>query len=229
VTEVDWTKQFSEEIRLTSKGDAPFQWLIGGFYSNYTYTQFQYNSGSQINTLFGTPNLFTLFLTNNLKQVAAFGEASYKVTDQLKATVGLRRYSYSQNNDTTLSGALAPTLNPETTITSADNSGLNPKFTLSSDFNPDLMVYGTVAKGFRPGNGNQPIPVSGPISCLPDLMAIGRTEAPSQYNPDSLWSYDAIRSPRVDQFCDLLRTLVESATDCQLGMWLFIHRQRWHR
>ena len=120
----------------------------------------------------------------------AFGEVSYKVTDQLKATVGLRRYSYSQNNATTESGALAPTLNPETTITSAQNSGLNPKFTLSYDFNPDLMAYGTVAKGFRPGNGNQPIPLSGPISCLPDLMAIGRTQFPSQYNPDSLWSYE---------------------------------------
>lgn len=190
VLEVDDTRQFSEEIRLTSSGATRFKWLVGGFYSDYRYHQLQSYAGDGIVGIFGTPNLVLLLDDDHLTQRALFGEASYNLTSQFKATVGLRRYSYSQDGGITLSGAIAPTLYPTTTPVRASNSGVNPKFTLSYDVIRDFMVYGTVAKGFRPGNGNTPVPVTGPDSCLGNLAAIGKTSAPSQYDPDTVWSYE---------------------------------------
>jgi outer membrane receptor protein involved in Fe transport len=60
----------------------------------------------------------------------------------------------------------------------ASNSGVNPKVTLSYEQNHDLTVYGTVARGFRPGGINQQIPAS--ICSL-------TTET---YGPDSTWNYE---------------------------------------
>jgi iron complex outermembrane recepter protein len=188
VTEVDTTNQFSQEVRLASSGDNALQWLFGGFYSNYNYGQVQSYAGPGILPRFGTPNLILLQEANNLKQWAAFGEASYKITDSLKATLGLRRYSYTQDGSITETGALAASSNP--TYQYAQNSGLNPKFTLSYDIAHDFMVYGTAAKGFRPGAGNTPVPTSGPDSCLADLQALGKTSTPNQYGPDTVWSYE---------------------------------------
>jgi outer membrane receptor protein involved in Fe transport len=74
------------------------------------------------------------------------------------------------------------------------NSGVNPKFNLSYQADPQLLIYGTIAKGFRPGGGNQPVPVD-PNSavgseCLAALQALGKESAPAFYGPDSVWSYE---------------------------------------
>ena len=190
VIEVDATKQFSEEMRLASTGDTRIQWLVGGFYSTYTYGQLQTNPGPGIEAAFGTPNLLVIQVANRLKQTAAFGEASYKITEALKATLGLRRYSYSQDGSVTESGALSGSSTPVTSPQGAEDSGVNPKFTLSYDLVQDLLVYGTAAKGFRPGDGNTPVPVTGADSCLSGLQALGKTAAPLEYGPDTVWSYE---------------------------------------
>ena len=58
------------------------------------------------------------------------------------------------------------------------------------------LVYASVAKGFRPGGGNQPIPTSGPLGeqCEENLQEKYNTtsfvNAPLSYKPDSVWSYE---------------------------------------
>lgn len=190
VLEIDDTHQYSEELRLTSAGASRLKWLVGFFYSDYKYHQTQSYAGGGIEGIFGTPNLILLLDDDHLKQKALFGEVSYNITQQLKATVGLRRYSYNQDGGITLSGALAPTLYPTTTPVLASNSGTNPKFTISYNVSENLMLYATAAKGFRPGNGNTPVPVTGPDSCQSSLQALGKAQAPSQYGPDTVWSYE---------------------------------------
>jgi iron complex outermembrane recepter protein len=190
ITEVDYTKQLSEEVRLTSNGDAALQWLVGGFYSDYTYRQDQYSLAGGFVPLFGSPNLITMYSYDHLKQTAEFGEVSYKITDSVKATVGARHYSYTQDGYITSSGIVAPSFTPTTNYIAAQNSGINPKFTLSYDLVSNFMVYATAAKGFRPGAGNTPVPITGNDSCLADLQALGKTSAPTQYDPDTVWSYE---------------------------------------
>jgi iron complex outermembrane recepter protein len=54
----------------------------------------------------------------------------------------------------------------------------------------NALLYATIAKGFRPGAGNVPVPTSGGASCASSLAALGLSNAPSQYAPDSVWSYE---------------------------------------
>ncbi len=188
--EVDHTKQFSEEIRATSKDEGAFRWLFGVFYSDYHYEGDQYSAAAGLVPAFGTDNLFTAQFVNHLKQKAVFGEASYNLTTRVKATVGLRAYWYTQDGTNTTSGIASGNVTPVTINLAANNSGLNPKFTLSYDVVRNLLIYATAAKGFRPGAGNQHIPTSGAVSCLSDLEALGKTSAPTQYGPDTVWSYE---------------------------------------
>lgn len=215
ITEQDYTKQFSEEVRLASTGDTAFQWLIGGFYSDYHYGQDQYSLAQGLVPLFGSDDLFTGLSADHQKQTAEFGEASYKIDDHLKATVGLRHYSYTQDGSGTAIGIAFGTFTPVPQYTAASNAGLNPKFTLSYDIVDDILVYGTAAKGFRPGAPNGHIPTSGADSCLPALEALGKTEAPSQYDPDTVWSFE----------------LGEKATllDKRLTIDAAVYNERWNK
>jgi outer membrane receptor protein involved in Fe transport len=62
---------------------------------------------------------------------------------------------------------------------------VNPKVTLSYEQNHDLTVYGTIARGFRPGGINQQIPAS---------ICTINTET---YGPDSTWNYEVGEKARL--------------------------------
>jgi iron complex outermembrane recepter protein len=181
--EIDHTGQTSQEIRLSSTGSGPLQWVVGGFYEDYdahtligTATPAP-AAQALLTSLFGGPSYFYLAFQNTLKQYAGFGEASYQV-GPFRATAGLRYYSYQQNEDLTQGGGLITGGGPPTfdSIPSSAH-GVNPKFNLAYEPNKDLTVYAEAAKGFRPGGVNSPAPVTCPANAL-------------QYDPDSLWSYE---------------------------------------
>lgn len=100
-------------------------------------------------------------------QKAAFGELSYRPLRDLKVTAGVRRYEYRTNETTVENGISTPSGGPSNYITAARsaNAGTNPKFDLSYTLGKDLLLYTIAAKGFRPGAGNQPVPLSGPQQC----------------------------------------------------------------
>ena len=179
--ETDYSSQFSEEVRLTSTGNGPFQWLVGGFYENYQSTT-DIGAGlgpiPYVTQFFGAPSLAALTFDNRIKQFAGFGEASYRFDNNFKITAGLRYYSYQSTEDLTEGGGLitgaAP---PESFHLPASADGVNPKFNLSYEPNNDLTLYVQAVKGFRPGGGNAPPPVTCPSN-------------PLQFNPDGIWSYE---------------------------------------
>jgi len=115
-----------------------------------------------------------------LKQYALFGESTYALTDHVKLTAGLRWYQFRSHADEEVSGIATGTGNGTQAIASfsASNSGLNPKVTLSYEPTHQLTVYGTAARGFRPGGINQQIPAS-----LCTLTA-------ETYGPDSTWNFE---------------------------------------
>src|SRR5258707_124796 len=191
IVEDDKSHQASEELRIASTGAAPFQWLVGGFFSGFQSNPHELCYSPGFENVGLSANCLTYDQPTTLNQKAAFGEASYAITDKWKATTGLRWYSYTGKVVTTASGFVSQSGGPETTSTAyAANSGYNPKFNLSWTPTDSLDVYATAAKGFRPGGANQPIPESGPLNCLPGLAAIGLKAFPTQYKPDSLWSYE---------------------------------------
>ena len=204
LTYTDSTRQLSEELRFASNGDGPFQWLLGGFYSDFKSNAQFYSLYAGFAPLFGTDDLGIITQPIYVKQKALFGESSYKITPQLKATVGLRYYSY-KTDETTVESGLSTAAGgpiPITTGSSAAASGVNPKFNLAYTLSDDVLLYGTAAKGFRPGAGNQPVPLSGPTQCLTgpgNLNSLGLNDIPGQFNPDTVWSYELGEKAKLDE------------------------------
>jgi iron complex outermembrane recepter protein len=176
LSEDDYTRQFSEELRVASTGDGALQWLVGGYYSGFHATSHVYSYYEGFTALFGTDNLADNHRLLGVDQYALFGESSYQLPDHFKATVGLRYFTYHSDSATSVSGVSANGTS-ETLFGLAQNSGVTPKFNLAYVPSDDLTVYGTASKGFRPGGPNPPIPSPCPV-------------APGQFGPDSVWSYE---------------------------------------
>jgi iron complex outermembrane recepter protein len=211
VTEKDFTRQFSEELRLTSSGTGPFQWILGYFYQDLYSEWDEWAIAPQSGPIFGGTNLYVDFQPQTIIQNSEFGEASWQFTPDLKATLGLRHYRYTLNQTNeeygvfTVFGGQGNTV-PFNTAASSAASGTNPKFDLSYNIDKDVLVYATVAKGFRLGGVNQPIPVA-PIGnsngvlvaneCSLQAKILNQVcntnvllQAPSTFSSDSVWNYE---------------------------------------
>jgi len=193
--ETDFTDQASEEIRLASNGDGRFQWLGGIFFSDFNSNTTSLSDYAGLGPVFGTTDLISIGEPIRITQRALFGETSYKLTDQLKATLGLRYYQYSSSEETINGGIASIAAGPGTVLEfgSAKNKGYNPKVNLAYTATDDVLLYTTAAKGFRPGGPNSPVPLTGPAQCLTgpgNLQSLGLTGAPNQFNPDNVWSYE---------------------------------------
>jgi len=193
--ETDFSEQASEELRLASNGDGRFQWLGGFFFSDFSSNTTSLSDYAGLEPVFGTEDLIAVGEPIRIIQRALFGETSYKVTDQFKATLGLRYYRYSSDEEAINSGIASIAGGPGTVLEfgRAENKGFNPKVNFSYTPTDDLLIYTTAAKGFRPGGPNVPVPLTGPAQCLTgpgNLESLGLTSAPNQFNPDNVWSYE---------------------------------------
>jgi iron complex outermembrane receptor protein len=176
ISEDDYTRQITEELRIASTGSGPFQWLGGVYYSTFHATSHVYSFYDGFTAIFGTNNLADNHRLLDVDQYAAFGEVSYLLPADLKATVGARYYNFHSNSATSVSGVSANGTDA-TLFGVAQNSGVSPKVNLAYIPNDNLTVYGTISKGFRPGGPNSPIPPPCPL-------------APNQFGPDTVWSYE---------------------------------------
>jgi outer membrane receptor protein involved in Fe transport len=212
VTEKDYTRQISEELRFTSTGTGPFQWILGYFYQDLYSEWDEWAIAPQATPILGGPNLYVDYQPQTIIQNSEFGEVSWQFTPDLKATAGLRHYRYSLNQTNseygvfTVYGSVGNTV-PYNTAATNSASGSNPKFDLSYNIDKDVMVYATIAKGFRLGGVNQPIPVAavgnsntvlvanecalqakvlGLATCNPNITL----QAPATFSSDSVWNYE---------------------------------------
>ena len=194
-TERDTASQTSEEVRLASTSQSPFQWLVGFFYGDLTSTTLQYSDDAAAGPLFGVATLYHEYVPQEFDQKALFTELSYQILPSLKATAGVRYFNFHNTFSTTEYGFFGPNgdLTPGGSQSTANDSGFNPKFNLAYEPNRDLTLYATASKGFRPGGGNQVIPTSGTeegAACGADLQALGKSANPNTYSPDTVWSYE---------------------------------------
>jgi len=157
--------QFSEEIRLASKRDKPFQWLIGGYYFD------EHASGTLDIPFIIYASDISLISSNQTHSYAAFGESSYQVTDKLKATVGLR---YSIDHKAFDFDQEATGIFPTVPLSHSNNdaSATTPRFVLEYQATPDVMVYGSASKGFKSGGFSalNPLPFGSPRPFFPEYV-----------------------------------------------------------
>ncbi|MGH8133573.1 MAG: TonB-dependent receptor [Steroidobacteraceae bacterium] len=143
-----------------------------------------------------------IYYNNNTvydRQIAAYGEVSYALTDKLRLTVGERvahttfeiaNYADGLENfgpiPVTVNGVEVqiPGLGRRNSTSSNPNT---PKASLSYQMDPANMVYVSYAKGFRVGGGNAALPAY----CNADLATAGYPNgAPMIYRPDSTQNYE---------------------------------------
>jgi iron complex outermembrane recepter protein len=180
-SEIDITRQFSQELRLTSKGDDAFHWVGGAFYSDDSsdWDEFGSTDGPALLALQPNGVIYDGDLWYRVRQYAVFGDASYKITDQWKFEAGLRWYRYQSDSSNSASGFFGPPPAPVVQEYTISDSGYNPRFDLSYAPNANLTTYISASKGYRPGGPSGP---DYPNAC-------GGGQTPS-YKPDSVWDYE---------------------------------------
>jgi outer membrane receptor protein involved in Fe transport len=200
--EDDPSHQFSEELRLASTGSGSTGWVAGLYYSSYyslwgfNGTTPNYSSFMDLGTLAPatTPHWFDAYSPTKLTQVAAFGDATHDLTDELKVDVGARVNHYDYRFSSCISGwgsgygAATPSCSG---LIALSSTSFNPKLNLSYTFSPDLMAYVTVATGFRPGGGDAVYPTTGAAwGAAFQQQGYTGNKWPASYKPDRVVSYE---------------------------------------
>ncbi|MCG8502973.1 MAG: TonB-dependent receptor, partial [Sphingomonadales bacterium] len=135
------TTQFSQEFRLNGEFSDRLQWLVGVHYfheaANINWRAFVFAA----NPVDPTVETFAQTITNSY---AAFGQAQYQITDNLRASVGLR-YTYDKK-DLDFS-------NTSTPPTELDGSSgvLTPRFALDYQATDDVLIYASASRGYNSG------------------------------------------------------------------------------
>jgi outer membrane receptor protein involved in Fe transport len=192
-------KTITQEVRLASDTDGPFQWLIGGFYTdierNYSqrlptpgydaFTDATLGAGTSADVANGFPanSPYNADLPYDIKQKAIFGEASYDLTDALTITAGGRYYDFKEERRFVSGGLFA---NGDNRQDKTKSDGFSPRVLVSYDVSDNLTVNAQASKGFRLGGVNDPLNL--PL-CTPEDEAIfGGFQ---DYDDETLWNYEA--------------------------------------
>jgi len=175
----------SEELRLASTGDGPLSWIAGYFYVDKD-NGFEQIIVDDYGVFVGFMQILGLPVTNARQlldqtgrqeetQHALFGELTYKLTEKLSATVGLRWFDIDQrdtlvNNDINILG-----LGLTDGVSETGESDTVMKFNVNYRWTDDVLVWATASQGFRIGGTNT----------TPGIPDENRT-----YGSDTLWNYE---------------------------------------
>ncbi len=188
---------FTQEVRLQSSGDGPFQWLIGGFYTKIdrAYQQILPTPGYDAATDatlgagtsagarngFGPDSPYNAFLPYDIEQKAVFGEASYDF-GRLTLTAGGRYYDFEETRRF-VSGGLFANGDNRTDTTRSD--GFTPRVLASFEASDRVTINAQAAKGFRLGGVNDPLNL--PLCSTGDAALFGGFQ---NYDDETLWNYE---------------------------------------
>ncbi len=169
-------ESWTQEINITSNGNGPLNWIVGGVYLQSDNDQYivEYRDDSfdpqdlvrpplPIDTPYDDPLVETLTYAS-LQSVkreawAVYAQGTYDFSDQFALTAGLR-YNYDKYSGTsdTNTGSfpdygsgpyLQPTASPGLTT-----KELTGKLALEYKITPDNMLYASYTRGFKPGGLN---------------------------------------------------------------------------
>ena len=194
-------ESFTQEVRLSSNGDGPLQWLIGGFYSktDRDYQQFlptpgydafvdaALGDGTAAATSAGVGPVDSPFyseLSYSLEQVALFAEATFDVSEDFHVTAGGRYYDTSEDRLATQVGLFGNGIIDEPGTTEDD--GFTPRILAAYDVSDEITVNAQVSKGYRLGGINDPLNTA--LCSAEDLALFGGFQ---EYGPETLWNYEA--------------------------------------
>lgn len=165
--------KFTQEIRLASAQGGTVEWLLGGFYTeedaaNRQSIQVQLPGGAPF---VGLDPAAAARLPSDYREIAFFGDVTYRFTDNFDVTAGARwardEQSFEQIDD---GGTFIPVGEARA---SGSDTVVTYMFSPRLHFSEDVMLYGRVASGYRPGGANVALP-----------------GVPASYDADELVNYE---------------------------------------
>lgn len=191
--------QFTQELRLASDTDSPFQWLVGAFYSdverNYrqrlptpgydAFTDATLGAGTSTAVANGFPSdsPYNSDLPYDIRQWAIFGEGSYEVNERLNITIGARYYQFDEARDFVSGGLFA---NGDNRHDETSSNGVTPRIIASYDLTPEIALNVQASQGFRLGGVNDPLNL--PLCSVDDEAIFGGFQS---YDDETSWNYEA--------------------------------------
>ncbi len=184
------TETITQEFRLSyDQPDSRLRWVAGLFYSYQEDELDQDVNSDGAGAFFGTGTdiVYQGVHENEGREFAAFGEATYSLTDWLDLTAGFRYFRNRQQLNFAADGVFngGPTSIDDEEL---KEDGFNPKISLAAQVAEDSLLFVTASKGYRAGGPNRFVVAS--ALCADDLARLGLTTAPSSYESDSIWSYE---------------------------------------
>ena len=170
--------QWTQELRLQSAFDGPWNFNVGGIYLKYKSRSITYvatnaataavrvvNPLAYVDPLrepdFTGHNYFVSLTEYELTSRAAFGEVYWKATDTLRFTLGLRYTDdekWTRGSGSTLFAAgRGPIFTAPQTVEFKEVTGrLNVDWSPDLSFTDDTLIYASYSKGYKGGGFNPP-------------------------------------------------------------------------
>ena len=181
------SENFNEDIRLTSKSEGAWSWIVGAFYQDgetfggqdVLLPDFGFNSINASNLL-------------SSESWAIYGEASRTSEDEKWVlTIGGRYYEEKRRFDenssvellTPLTGAPDPIVTNTKGTDSSTNDTFSPRLNIAYYPSEDSMLYFEAAKGFRSGS------ITSTAIMTASNATLGGTNYDNSSEPDTLWNY----------------------------------------
>lgn len=196
-TETFDTEQYSQELRLASQGDAPLQWILGAYYLHEdkkgALGLVRENLRNAVTGAALPVGVFIIPAEGKTNAYAAFAQASYEITEQLKVTAGIR-YSDEKKTDANrqyniFTGPTATLAQVQAGLFGGFNlanftpassrvgqkswDAVTPKFGIDYQAAENVLMYASVTRGFKSGGYNDYQPTN-PV-----------------FDPEYIWSYEA--------------------------------------
>ncbi len=184
------TRQTTQELRYQSRFPGPVQLVAGVFYQRsdqeYIYNYLTPGANALSHDFLGSDDSFDDHQQTVLDQLAGFIDATYKATQSLEFSAGVRKARLKTSTNETI--IQYPAVDGNSAYSFSDTeSPVTPRFVAKYSFDENDIVYASASKGFRIGG------VSSPAygACTQDAINLGLPlRVPIPYHSDSLWSYE---------------------------------------
>lgn len=185
-----WDSEFfTQEIRLVSNTNSNLEWIVGGFFidreTNVNFLIEVPGLDDLVGNIIGSDAFFDTLITLKSREIAAFGNISYRFAERWKISGGVRVFdtevSYDEPNRQVLN-FLTFTYDTSSFLNVGTDNDSTWRAGLSFEPNDDSMLYANIATGYRIGQAN---PNNGPSLIDPNDYVI-----PETYGPDSSINYE---------------------------------------
>jgi outer membrane receptor protein involved in Fe transport len=194
----------TQELRLASSHEGPFQWVIGGFHSRVdrlysqrlptpgydVFTDIRFGAGTAAATTqagFPPDSPYAADLPYDIRQTAIFGEATYNFTDRFAVTAGGRFYWFEEERDFVSSGLFS---NLDTDLGErTESDGFSPRVIATYEVADNVRINAQASKGFRLGGVNDPLNIPLCTGGAGGVDALTYGNRPT-YEDETLWNYE---------------------------------------